>query len=183
MDYVSLKQFADDQGISYEAVRRQVNRYSDQLSGHIIKQSRVKGGQLLDQWAVDFLKERRRASPIVFQTIDQGEQIGELTAQVDSLKAQLMSAQNKLLEAQERIIKLQDEAKQMLVDHASYTALLEDNEAKTKMLQEAEEQLQQIQKEREEDLLAIKDLQDQRDQALRESQSFHRSWFGFYRKL
>ena len=201
MELMTIKQFAEDQGISYEAVRKQVSRYSEELSGHILKQNRT---QYLDEKAVEFLKERRRESPIVLQTMDQGEEISRLRDQVESLKAQLMTAQNELLKsqderlkAQDRIIELQDEAKKTLEDRARYTALLEDNETKTKKLQEAEDQLSEIQKARDDDLQAleeirrqrdddqrlIEDLQKERDDALRESKSYYRSWFGFYRKI
>lgn len=165
MELVTIKQFADSQGITYEAVRRQVARYSEELSDHIIRQNRT---QYLDEKAVEFLKERRRESPIVLQTIDQGEEIGRLQDQVESLKAQLVTAQNKLLEAQERVISLQDEAQKALEDRARYTALLEDHETQKKKLQETEDQLRRVEAER--------------DEAVQESKSYYKSWFGFYRK-
>lgn len=201
MELMTIKQFAESQGITYEAVRRQVARYSEELSDHIIRKHRT---QYLDEKAVEFLKERRRESPIVMQVVDQSEEIEELRSQIETLKAQLMSAQGELLKsqderlkAQNRIIELQEEAKKTLEDRARYSALLEDNEAKTKKLQEAEGQLSEIQKARDDDLQAleeirkqrddnqrlIEDLQKERDDALRESKSYYRSWFGFYRKI
>ena len=165
MELVTIKQFADSQGITYDAVRRQVARYSEELSDHIIRQNRT---QYLDEKAVEFLKERRRESPIVLQTIDQGEEIGRLQDQVESLKAQLVTAQNKLLEAQERVISLQDEAQKALEDRARYTALLEDHEDQKRKLQETEDQLRRVEAER--------------DEAVQESKSYYKSWFGFYRK-
>lgn len=201
MELMTIKQFAESQGITYEAVRRQVARYSEELSDHIIRKHRT---QYLDEKAVEFLKERRRESPIVMQVVDQSEEIEELRSQIETLKAQLMSAQGELLKsqderlkAQNRIIELQEEAKKTLEDRARYSALLEDNEAKTKKLQETEDQLSEIQKARDDDLQAleeirrqrdddqrlIEDLQKERDDALRESKSYYRSWFGFYRKI
>ena len=180
MELVTIKQFADSQGITYEAVRRQVARYSEELSDHIIRQNRT---QYLDEKAVEFLKERRRESPIVLQTIDQGEEIGRLQDQVESLKAQLVTAQNKLLEAQERVISLQDEAQKALEDRARYTALLEDNEAKEKKLQETEDQLRRVEADRDDAVQRAQDLQTERDEAVREAKSYYKSWFGFYRKI
>lgn len=180
MELMTIKQFADDQGVSYEAVRKQVSRYAEELSGHILKQNRT---QYLDEKAVEFLKERRRESPIIMQTMDQGEEISRLKDQVESLRAQLMTAQNELLKsqderlkAQDRIIELQDEAKKTLEDRARYTALLEDNEAKEKKLQEAEERITEARK-------TIEDLQKERDEAVTESKKYYKSWFGFYRKI
>lgn len=180
MELVTIKQFADSQGISYEAVRRQVVRYSEELSGHVIRQNRI---QYLDEKAVEFLKERRRESPIILQTIDQGEEIGRLQAQVESLKAQLVTAQNKLLEAQERVISLQDEAQKALEDRARYTALLEDHEAQKKKLQETSDQLRRVEADRDDAVQRAQDLQAERDEAVRESKSYYKSWFGFYRKI
>ena len=165
MELVTIKQFADSQGISYEAVRKQLHKYSEELSGHVIPKDRTR---YLDEVAVKFLQERRRESPIILQNMDQGEEISRLMDQVESLRAQLVSAQNKLLESQERIISLQDEAQKALEDRARYTALLEDNETQKKKLQETEDQLRRVEAER--------------DEAVQESRRFIKSWFGFYRK-
>ena len=180
MEIMTIKQFADSQGITYEAVRRQTVRYAEELSGHVIRKGRT---QYLDEKAVEFLKERRRESPIVLQTIDQGEEIGRLQEQLESLRTQLMSAQNKLLESQERIISLQEEAQKALEDRARYTALLEDNEAKEKKLQETEEELRRVEADRDDAVQRAQDLQTERDEAVRESKSYYKSWFGFYRKI
>ena len=166
MELVTIKQFADSQGITYEAVRKQVVRFSEELSGHVIRKNRT---QYLDEVAVKFLQERRRESPIILQNMDQGEEISRLMDQVESLRAQLVSAQNKLLESQERIISLQDEAQKALEDKARYTALLEDNETQKKKLQETEDQLRRVEAER--------------DEAVQESRRFYKSLFGFYRKI
>ena len=93
-----------------------------------------------------------------------------------------MSAQNKLLESQERIISLQEEAQKALEDRARYTALLEDNEAKEKKLQETEEQLRRVEADRNNVVQQVQNLQAERDEAVRESKSYYKSWFGFYRK-
>ena len=165
MELVTIREFADLQGITYEAVRKQVVRFSEELSGHVVRKNRT---QYLDEVAVKFLQERRRESPIILQNTDQGEEISRLMDQVESLRAQLVSAQNKLLESQERIISLQDEAQKALEDKARYTALLEDNETQKKKLQETEDQLRRVEAER--------------DEAVQEAKSYKKSWFGFYRK-
>ena len=67
MDLMTLKQFADEQGISYEAVRRAVKRHADKLTGHVIEND---GVRYLHEEAVRILKERRRESPIIVQTMD-----------------------------------------------------------------------------------------------------------------
>lgn len=197
---MTLKQYADDQGISYEAVRKQVIRYAEELSDHIITQDRKK---YLDQYAVKFLTERRRESPIILMNMDQNEENQRLKEEVESLRVKLMTAQNELLKEKDRIISLQDEAKKTLEDRARYTALLEESKAKdeklkemtgqvgdlSRQIEEKDGQIRTIQTEAdglrrqsEEDQKKIEDLSRERDEAQKEAQSFTRSIFGFYRK-
>lgn len=197
---MTLKQYADDQGISYEAVRKQVIRYAEELSDHIITQDRKK---YLDQYAVKFLTERRRESPIILMNMDQNEENQRLKEEIESLRVKLMTAQNELLKEKDRIISLQDEAKKTLEDRARYTALLEESKAKdeklkemtgqvgdlSRQIEEKDGQIRTIQTEAdglrrqsEEDQKKIEDLSRERDEAQREAQSFTRSIFGFYRK-
>lgn len=197
---MTLKQYADDQGISYEAVRKQVIRYAEELSDHIITQDRKK---YLDQYAVKFLTERRRESPIILMNMDQNEENQRLKEEVESLRVRLMTAQNELLKEKDRIISLQDEAKKTIEDRARYTALLEESKAKdeklkemtgqvgdlSRQIEEKDGQIRTIQTETddlrrqvEEDRKKIEDLSRERDEAQNEAQSFTRSIFGFYRK-
>lgn len=197
---MTLKQYADDQGISYEAVRKQVIRYAEELSDHIITQDRKK---YLDQYAVKFLTERRRESPIILMNMDQNEENQRLKEEIESLRVKLMTAQNELLKEKDRIISLQDEAKKTLEDRARYTALLEESKAKdeklkemtgqvgdlSRQIEEKDGQIRTIQTEAdglrrqsEEDQKKIEDLSRERDEAQKEVQSFTRSIFGFYRK-
>lgn len=54
----TLPQYANSQGITYEAVRRQVIKYQDtELRGHIQIRNKTK---YLDDFAVEFLNEHRR---------------------------------------------------------------------------------------------------------------------------
>lgn len=172
MELVTLKQFAIDQGISYEAVRKQVVKYADDLSDHIVKKDRT---QLLDEFAVEFLKNRRRESPVVLMTMDKSEENEQLKKEVESLKAQLMTAQNELLKskdetlrAQKQIIELQNEAAKNIEDRMKYAALLEDNQAKEEALKAA----------------ATREAEIQRlcDQAQAEVRSYHKTIFGLYKK-
>ena len=172
MELVTLKQFADDQGITYEAVRRQVIRHADKLQGHIVKKDRT---QYLDDEAVKILKERRRENRIVMQTIDQSDEIGRLTDQLESLKAQLMTAQNELLKEKDRIISLQGELREGIEERAKYAALLEDAQDKERRLAEAQNALSA-------DREQMEQLRRELDQAQAEASSYHRSFFGFYRK-
>ena len=172
MELVTIKQYAKEQNISYEAVRKQVVRYAEELSGHITKQDRT---QYLDQWAVKFLTEKRRESPIILTNIEQSEELEALRAKVEALQAQLMTAQNELLKEKDHVIALQDEAKKGIEDRVRYAALLEENKAKEEALVAAKEETADLRKQ-------IDVLSQEKEAALTEIQSFSKSFFGFYRK-
>lgn len=204
---MTIKQYAESQNVTYEAVRKQIVGYREELKDHIVRKGRT---QYLDEWAVEFLTKRRRENPIILLSQDKDEAIELLKSQVETLRVQLMTAQNELLKEKDRIIELQDEAKKTIEDRARYTALLEDNKAKEEKLKEVESQISEIRKESEdlsreiekkddqirtiqteaddlrkkseEDQKTIEDLQKERDEAQTEAQSFTRSIFGFYRK-
>lgn len=200
MKLMTIKQYAESQNVTYEAVRKQIVGYGEELKDHIVRKGRT---QYLDEWAVDFLTKRRRESPVVLINQDKDEAIELLKSQVETLRVQLMTAQSELLKEKDRIIELQDEAKKTFEEWARYTALLEADRSKEKKLREAEDQIRTIQTEREADQLTIEtiqkeaddlrkkseedqktieELQRERDEAQTEVQSFTRSFLGFYRK-
>ena len=109
---ISIKDYAAQHGISYEAARQQISRYSGRevdgfrISEHINKVGRT---QYLDDDAVDFLNERRSRNPVIVQQEGQSETIERMRARIDAL-------QNRLIEAQDEYrILLQD--KHAIPDH------------------------------------------------------------------
>ena len=64
---LSFKEYADQHRISYESVRKQVARYKKELAGHITKQNRK---QYLDDYAVEFLNERRNNNAVTVLSED-----------------------------------------------------------------------------------------------------------------
>ena len=204
MELMTIRQYSESQNVSYEAVRKQIVRYANELKEHIVRKNRT---QYLDEWAVAFLTERRRENPVVLASVDNDEENERLRKEVEALRVQLMAAQNELLKSQGERLKVQE---RILEDRARYAALLEDNKAKGERLQRAEEQISSLQTAREEDLKTIEEregrllsiqnevealrgrlteeqrttdaLRKERDDAVQEAQSFKRSVFGFYRK-
>ena len=197
---LSLRQFAERQNVSYEAIRKQVVRYEKELKGHISVKNRT---QYLDDWAVKFLQERRRENPVVIVGQEKEEELKSLKDQVETLRTQLLTTQKEFLKSQEerlkaqdQIILLQEESRKTLEARIKYTALLEENKAKEAELTVAKSRIEDLQKEhdedrgkleeilklREDDRKTIEDLQRERDDAQTEAQSFKRSIFGFYRK-
>ncbi len=161
----TIKQYSESQGVSYEAVRKQLQRYAEDLRGHIITKGRTR---YLDDQAIEFLNEKRREQPLVVLDPDDQSEAAELRRQLDGLKTQLMAAQNELLVAKDRIIALQDDARKAIEDRARLTVLLEE---KT----ETQARLDDVERQRAEDRKTIEDLKA-------EVGSFRRSIFGLYRK-
>ena len=167
MEVMTIKDFAKSRGVSYEAVRRQVQKYrnAEELEGHVI---RNKGVTYLDEVAVAFLSERRRQSPLVVVHEDQNEQIEEKDRQIEELKKRLDILRDELALSQQKRIELQDQVTGLLEDKVKHDLLVADHERMTERLKEVEAERDEVRTER--------------DEARAEAGRYHKSFFGFYRK-
>lgn len=87
---VSIKDYARDCGVSYEAVRKQIRRYAAELDGHIHQQGRT---QYLDDVAVAFLSDHRAPAPVAVYTEDtMAKKIEDLQQRVNDLNEELKEA-------------------------------------------------------------------------------------------
>ena len=205
MNVYTLKDIAEELGVTYEAVRQQTIRYSDELKGHITKQGKK---QFIDEEGLDFLRTKRREYHVIVQ--EDRETVEALQEQIESLRASLIKAQNELLASKDKIISLQEEVRVGIESKLKNKLLLEDMSKKESELAEIRSERDAIKEEREslkaekeqqreqivslqaesETLKAestkkdeeIERLASERDAAMEESQSYHKSWFGFYRK-
>lgn len=101
---VKIKEYAEEHGVSYEAVRSQIKRYSTELSDHIIKKGRT---QYLDEDAVAFLDEKRKENPIVVvdnQLVDQIKSLQEENSRLRDQIIALLEKNNDLLEKQSQLL-------------------------------------------------------------------------------
>jgi hypothetical protein len=96
---ISIKDYAAQNNVSYEAVRQQVNRYAKELEGHITKVSRTK---YLDDEAVAFLDERRKTNPVVVIERSKDEEREQLENTRTALLMKLAEVQDKLLEEKDK---------------------------------------------------------------------------------
>lgn len=134
MNVITLRDYAKQNNISYEAVRKQVVRYADELGDHIIKDGRQ---QFLDEEAVAFLDSKRQKNPVAIIQMDKDEQIETLRKEKEALLIKLASVQDELLQEKNKVQALIDEQK-------SQIALLEaDNEAQRGKAAEAEKTAQE----------------------------------------
>lgn len=131
MQVISLKEYAEQSHISYEAVRKQVIRYAAELEGHIIKDGRQ---QFLDEEAVAFLDEKRKKNPVVIYQANKDEEIERLQKEKEALLLKLAAVQNQLIQAQE-------ENKSLIEENCKIFLLEADNEAAKQKIEATEEQL------------------------------------------
>lgn len=101
-----MREYAAQKGVSYEAVRKQVNRYKKQLEGHISKVSRT---QYLDDEAVAFLDGKRQESPVILLQMDKDEEIQRLSDENKALLVKVAELQDALLREKDTVKELQTE--------------------------------------------------------------------------
>lgn len=158
MTVISMRDYATKHGVSYQAIWKMANKYEKELEGHISTQNRTR---YLDEEAQAFLDERRRVSPIVVIEETSKEE-------KEKLRQELEERDTIIKELQARIISLQDEKMSLIADKAKAELYLEDK-AKT----EAE-----LVKTTEE----LTDTKIKLAEAEKEAQSYHKSFFGLYKK-
>ena len=98
----TIKQYAEEQGVSYEAIRKQISTYKDELKEHIVIKGRT---QYLDDWAVNFLTERRKENPVIIVSQEKADEVEAMRKQIETLQTQLLLAQNALIQNQKDMIK------------------------------------------------------------------------------
>lgn len=100
---ISIKEYAQNNNISYEAVRQQVARYRTELGDHVVRDGRQ---QFLDDEAVAFLDERRQKNPIVIYQASKDEEIERLHGENEGLLRELNAAKDRIIAQQDRLFEL-----------------------------------------------------------------------------
>lgn len=139
----TIKQYAEEQGVSYEAIRKQIGTYKEELRDHISIKNRT---QYLDDWAIDFLTAKRKENPVIIVSKEKASEVEDLRQQIEDLRTQLLLAQNALIQSQEDRIKakdiifgLQEEAQKTIEERSRYADLLEESKQTIEKLKAAED--------------------------------------------
>lgn len=101
MQYVSIKDFASSHAVSYEAIRKSVVRYREELRGHIIRKD---GCQYLDEEAAKFLEEHRRQYRVVEIRENQSESLKQKDQEIEELKKRIDFYRDELIQSQKQQI-------------------------------------------------------------------------------
>ena len=174
MHVISLRDYAAQKGISYEAVRQQVVRYKDELEGHIIKDGRQ---QFLDEEAVSFLDAKRQKNPTTIIQQSKDEELEMLRQQKEALLVRVAEQGDKLDALHTKI----EDMLQLQIDAKAATLALEAattregelrkevktaNERAVEAERRATEALSEIEAARAEAAAANAALQDERNRKL-----------------
>lgn len=167
MKVITLRDYAKQSNISYEAVRKQVVRYQDELAGHLIRDGRQ---QFLDEEAVAFLDARRQKNPVAIIQMDKNEQIEQLESENKQLLLKLAAVQDALLTEKEKTAALLDEKKGEI-------ALLEaDNETVRAKAAKAEENAQKARQELVEAHAAFEEDLGQKNERIQQLEADAAAW-------
>lgn len=172
MNVISLKDYAAQKNISYEAVRQQVVRYKDELEGHIIRDGRQ---QFLDEDAVSFLDAKRQKNPVAIIQQNKDEQIEALEEQVKQLLVKTAAQADRISElaewkadnalllagAEQSRLALQATQEEKAVLQRDYDQAAE---ALEQMREEAAQRLQEAEAAEERELQALKEADELREQ-------------------
>ena len=108
---ITLRDYANNKCISYEAVRRQVKRYSSELGSHVIKKGKTR---YLDDEAVAFLEEHRQDNAVSVQ--NNIASLTKLQEENKMLLQKIASLQDMIILRDETIKQLQADKMQLLED-------------------------------------------------------------------
>lgn len=101
---ISIKDYAAQKNVSYEAIRKQIKRYETQLDGHL---ERVGRTLYMDDDAVAFLDEKRKKNPVVVVQEDKDKVVQGLYEENKQLLIKITALQDELLEEKSKVQELQ----------------------------------------------------------------------------
>ena len=158
MGCMTLREYANNNGISYEAVRKLVIRHKKALGEHLTREN---GTQYLDDVAQEILDSHRARTPLVVMEKRLDSEYRELTERIMQKDNQIQALQNELLKLQNETIKL--------TEYKTRLELLEESK------NELKDQNNQLKNEN-------KSLSDELENTKTELNAFIPSILGFYRK-
>ncbi len=97
---ITIREYARKNNVSYEAIRKQIKRYENELKEHIIKQNRT---QFLDEVAVEILDRHRGESPIVIVNQDTSSKLQLLEEENKNLLVKVAAQADKISQLSEEL--------------------------------------------------------------------------------
>ena len=128
---LTFKDYAEMNGVTYEAVRSQVKRYEKELDGHIRKVGRK---QFLDDVAIAFLDEKRQDHPVILKEQGKDDLIASLEAQVKHLLAENARLANEAAAAQKDAREIEKENNALRLENKDVKFLQESVRSKDELI-------------------------------------------------
>ena len=131
---ITIKDYAKQKGVSYEAIRKQIKRYEDELEGHLVKQNRF---LMLDDEAVRFLDSKRSENPVIVYEQNKDEELEQLRHENKVLLIQMNTVQDQLGKVQQKLIAEMNTTKLLTSEKVQYLEYKAQAEQKDLQLQDA----------------------------------------------
>ena len=127
MPPISIKDYAKQKGVTYEAIRKQISRYKNELEGHIVVDHRR---QLLDETAVAILDKHREGNPVIVYQQDKDEELQNLIGEFNLARMDLNNEIGKSERNDARIAELNEKVNSLYGQIMGNEAWWLTNEAK-----------------------------------------------------
>ena len=130
---ITIKDYAKQKGVSYEAIRKQIKRYEEELEGHLVKQNRF---LMLDDEAVQFLDGKRSENPVIVYEQNKDEELEQLRQENKMLLIQMNTVQDQLGKVQQKLIAEMSVTQQLTQEKVQYLEYKAQSEQKELQLQD-----------------------------------------------
>lgn len=120
---IKLNDFAQEKGVSRQAIYKHLNKHKDILQEHIEK--RGKNGTWLDDYACDFISNLMITNPVILGESKQQEEIEKLKQENNELKNKLIEVQNKGIQAVEQVSSMKDKIMELELKNQELQLMLE----------------------------------------------------------
>ena len=141
---ITIRDYAKENNVSYEAIRKQIKRYEDELNGHIIKQNRT---QFLDDIAVAILDQHRRENPVIIVNQDTDYRLKQLEDENKNLLIKVAQQADKISQLNEDLKNKIEKMTSLVIENKEKTSLLEQKKDQAEEINQLKEQLDREKKE------------------------------------
>ena len=136
---ITIREYARKNNVSYEAIRKQIKRYENELKEHIIKQNRT---QFLDEVAVEILDRHRGECPIVIVNQDTSSKLQLLEEENKNLLVKVAAQADKISQLSEELKNKTEEMTSLLLEDKEKTLLLEQKKNQEEELERLKKELE-----------------------------------------
>lgn len=136
---ITIREYARKNNVSYEAIRKQIKRYENELKEHIIKQNRT---QFLDEVAVEILDRHRVESPIVIVNQDTSSKLQLLEEENKNLLVKVAAQADKISQLSEELKNKTEKMTSLLLEDKEKTLLLEQKKNQEEELERLKKELE-----------------------------------------